>query len=144
MFTCMKAYLYQSCSTILFKGHSIVHTLFSPFLHIMDPAKEDAIYNERFVRIICIGAGASGICLAYKLKRSFSNFSLTVKYPPFTKRMGLVTHHFSRSTIKTQRLEGPGMKIAIPDVRAMFLLTTTLIPSIPSQTGHPSILVLKR
>ncbi|KAI1121651.1 FAD/NAD(P)-binding domain-containing protein [Nemania abortiva] len=44
----------------------------------MDPVKEDAIYNERFVRIICIGAGASGICLAYKLKRSFSNFSLTV------------------------------------------------------------------
>ncbi|KAI1305542.1 FAD/NAD(P)-binding domain-containing protein [Xylaria venustula] len=44
----------------------------------MDPVKEDAIYNERFVRIICIGAGASGICLAYKLKRSFSSFSLTV------------------------------------------------------------------
>ncbi|KAF2178052.1 monooxygenase [Zopfia rhizophila CBS 207.26] len=44
----------------------------------MDPTKEDAIYNERFVRVICIGAGASGICLAYKLKRSFTNFSLTI------------------------------------------------------------------
>ncbi|KAI0152086.1 FAD/NAD(P)-binding domain-containing protein [Hypoxylon sp. NC0597] len=44
----------------------------------MEPAKEDAIHNERLVRIICVGAGASGICLAYKLKRSFSNYSLTV------------------------------------------------------------------
>lgn len=44
----------------------------------MDPAREDAIYDERFVRIVCVGAGASGICLAYKLKRSFSKFSLTV------------------------------------------------------------------
>lgn len=30
------------------------------------------------MRIICIGAGASGICLAYKVQRSFSNFELTV------------------------------------------------------------------
>ncbi|KAI1855661.1 hypothetical protein JX266_000526 [Neoarthrinium moseri] len=44
----------------------------------MDPAEKDAIHNERFVRIICIGAGASGICLAYKLNRSFTKFSLTV------------------------------------------------------------------
>lgn len=66
-------------STVFFKGYFFVYILFSPYLHIMDPAKEDAIYNERFVRIICIGAGASGICLAYKLKRSFVNFSLVVK-----------------------------------------------------------------
>lgn len=37
-----------------------------------------AIHSERHVRIICIGAGPSGLCLAYKLKRSFQKFSLTV------------------------------------------------------------------
>ena len=38
----------------------------------------DAIHHERQMRIICIGAGASGLCFAYKLQRSFHNFSLTV------------------------------------------------------------------
>ncbi|KAK4932062.1 hypothetical protein LTR66_016000, partial [Elasticomyces elasticus] len=36
------------------------------------------IHQERPMRIICIGAGASGLCFAYKLQRSFNNFSLTV------------------------------------------------------------------
>lgn len=36
------------------------------------------IYRERYMRIICIGAGASGLLFAYKLQRSFKNFSLTV------------------------------------------------------------------
>lgn len=45
----------------------------------MDPLRENAIYNERFVKVICVGAGASGILLAYKLKRSFDNYTLTVK-----------------------------------------------------------------
>ncbi|KAI0161724.1 monooxygenase [Hypoxylon sp. FL1284] len=44
----------------------------------MDPLQQNAIYNERFVKVICVGAGASGIILAYKLKRSFTNYSLTV------------------------------------------------------------------
>lgn len=44
----------------------------------MDPSREDAIHNERFVKIICIGAGSSGLCLSYKLQRSFRNYSLTV------------------------------------------------------------------
>jgi cation diffusion facilitator CzcD-associated flavoprotein CzcO len=30
------------------------------------------------MRIACVGAGASGLCFAYKLQRSFQNFSLTV------------------------------------------------------------------
>ncbi|KAI1259174.1 FAD/NAD(P)-binding domain-containing protein [Xylariaceae sp. FL1019] len=51
----------------------------------MDPAKEDAIYNARFVRIVCVGAGASGICLAYKLKHHFQDFSLIV----FDKNPGI-------------------------------------------------------
>ncbi|KAF4953937.1 hypothetical protein FSARC_12293 [Fusarium sarcochroum] len=44
----------------------------------MDPLKEEAIHNERFVKIVCIGAGVSGLCLAYKLRRSFQNYSLTI------------------------------------------------------------------
>lgn len=36
------------------------------------------IHHERHVRIICIGAGASGLLFAYKLQRSFSNFSLVI------------------------------------------------------------------
>ncbi|KAL5340907.1 hypothetical protein BJX70DRAFT_359905 [Aspergillus crustosus] len=36
------------------------------------------IHAERHIRIICIGAGASGLLFAYKLQRSFSNFSLVI------------------------------------------------------------------
>lgn len=36
------------------------------------------IHTERHVRIICVGAGASGLLFAYKLQRSFSNFSLVI------------------------------------------------------------------
>jgi ribulose 1,5-bisphosphate synthetase/thiazole synthase len=45
----------------------------------MDPSREAAIYNERYVKVICVGAGASGLCLAYKLQKSFENFELTVR-----------------------------------------------------------------
>ncbi len=38
----------------------------------------DAIHHEQPMRIICVGAGASGLCFAYKIQRSFQNFSLTV------------------------------------------------------------------
>jgi ribulose 1,5-bisphosphate synthetase/thiazole synthase len=36
------------------------------------------IHSKRHVRVICIGAGASGLLLAYKLQRYSSNFSMTV------------------------------------------------------------------
>ena len=42
------------------------------------PPQEAAIYTERKMRIICIGAGPSGLCFAYKLQRSFTNVSLTI------------------------------------------------------------------
>lgn len=44
----------------------------------MDPKAEEAIHHEREIRVICVGAGASGLCLAYKLQRSFRRFELTV------------------------------------------------------------------
>ncbi|PPR03724.1 hypothetical protein CVT24_007372 [Panaeolus cyanescens] len=43
-----------------------------------DPRLDRPLFDERLVRIICIGAGASGLILAYKLRRSFTNFELVV------------------------------------------------------------------
>ena len=39
---------------------------------------QDCLYHERHMKIICIGAGPSGLCFAYKLQRSFRNYSLTI------------------------------------------------------------------
>ncbi|KAI3319407.1 FAD/NAD(P)-binding domain-containing protein [Xylariaceae sp. AK1471] len=39
---------------------------------------EGPIHAERYMRIVVIGAGASGLLVAYKLQKHFSNFSLTV------------------------------------------------------------------
>jgi cation diffusion facilitator CzcD-associated flavoprotein CzcO len=39
---------------------------------------EKPIHEPRHLKVICIGAGASGLMLAYKLQRSFENFDLTV------------------------------------------------------------------
>ncbi|KAK8045564.1 hypothetical protein PG993_005588 [Apiospora rasikravindrae] len=36
------------------------------------------IRQERHMRIACVGAGASGLCFAYKLQRSFEDFTLTL------------------------------------------------------------------
>ena len=40
--------------------------------------RDGPIHQERRLRVICIGAGASGLLFAYKLQRSFSNYSLNV------------------------------------------------------------------
>ena len=36
------------------------------------------IHQERHVKIICVGAGASGLLFAYKIQRHFDNFTLTI------------------------------------------------------------------
>ena len=36
------------------------------------------LYEERPLKVICIGAGASGLLLAYKLQRSFEQFELVL------------------------------------------------------------------
>ena len=36
------------------------------------------VHSPRHVRIICIGAGAAGLCFAYKLQRSFEKYTLTL------------------------------------------------------------------
>ncbi|CAK7228646.1 hypothetical protein SEUCBS140593_006984 [Sporothrix eucalyptigena] len=38
----------------------------------------EPIHTERHMRIVVCGAGASGLCFAYKLQRSFRNFTLNV------------------------------------------------------------------
>ena len=57
----------------------------------MDPDPAQAIHCERPIRIICIGAGASGLCLAYKLQRSFREFTLTASH---------FLHNNQRGTLK--------------------------------------------
>ncbi|ORX93983.1 hypothetical protein BCR34DRAFT_580256 [Clohesyomyces aquaticus] len=44
----------------------------------VNPQESEAIFAERFVKIICVGAGASGLLLAYKLSKHFNNYSLTI------------------------------------------------------------------
>lgn len=39
---------------------------------------DQPIHHERHLKVICIGAGASGLLLAYKLQRSFQNFDLVL------------------------------------------------------------------
>lgn len=36
------------------------------------------IHTEKRIRVICIGAGASGLLVAYKLQKHFQNYSLTL------------------------------------------------------------------
>lgn len=36
------------------------------------------IHQERHVKIICVGAGASGLLFAYKIQRHFQNYDLTI------------------------------------------------------------------
>ncbi|KAG6878270.1 hypothetical protein C0992_008328 [Termitomyces sp. T32_za158] len=43
-----------------------------------DRRLSEPIHFERPMKIICIGAGASGLLLAYKLQRSFNNFELVL------------------------------------------------------------------
>ncbi|KAJ6023943.1 hypothetical protein N7540_004740, partial [Penicillium herquei] len=42
------------------------------------PRLRKPIHTERHIRVICVGAGASGLLFAYKLQRSFSNFDLVI------------------------------------------------------------------
>ncbi|KAF9449468.1 FAD/NAD(P)-binding domain-containing protein [Macrolepiota fuliginosa MF-IS2] len=43
-----------------------------------NPWWDKPIYDQRFLKVICVGAGASGLLFAYKLQRSFENFELTL------------------------------------------------------------------
>ena len=48
------------------------------FSQVPDFSAQKPIHEPRHVKVICIGAGASGLVLAYKLQRSFSNFELII------------------------------------------------------------------
>lgn len=43
-----------------------------------EPQLERPLHANRHLRVVCIGAGASGIMLAYKLKRHFTDFTLHI------------------------------------------------------------------
>ncbi|KAJ9615416.1 hypothetical protein H2200_001491 [Cladophialophora chaetospira] len=51
------------------KGDSLKHTN-------LDRFHNKPIHSQRHLKVIVIGAGASGLCFAYKLQRSFSDFTL--------------------------------------------------------------------
>ncbi|KAH6672068.1 hypothetical protein B0J14DRAFT_86014 [Halenospora varia] len=55
----------------------IIPTNTSPDAHAQRRL-EGPIHAERHVNIVCVGAGASGLLMAYKLQKHFSNYSLTV------------------------------------------------------------------
>lgn len=46
----------------------------------MEPQQCESIYSERPIKVICIGAGASGLLLAYKLNKHCKNVELTVSF----------------------------------------------------------------
>lgn len=57
----------------------------SEHANVNDSAKEDdpprlknPIHAERHMRVVCVGAGASGLLIAYKLQRSFNNFNVVL------------------------------------------------------------------
>lgn len=105
------------------------------------PEEGQPIHTERHVRIICIGAGASGLLFAYKLQRDFRNFSLVIyeknpevagtwwenRYPGYV--------HFLRvcSIFTNQSTAMKLMYLAV--ARAMSRPIITPGPSSPSQTG---------
>ena len=73
----------------------------------------DAIHHERPMRIICIGAGASGLCFAYKIQRSFQNFSFTVCALRSIHSIIVLLILNARSTKRTLEYLELGMRIHI-------------------------------
>ena len=68
-------------TTELHQATSLSHTVSQPG----DPNQEeqsfaygDPIHTERQFHVTVVGAGASGLLFAYKLQRSFTNYSLTI------------------------------------------------------------------
>ena len=91
----------------------------------MEPLLEEAIHNERFLRIICIGAGASGLCLAYKLQRSFRNYELTVpETMTIAHLVDPVLIDLGRYTRKMQVFLVHGWKTTIQGMRLIVRLIT--------------------
>lgn len=81
----------------------------------MEPLRCQSIYTERPVKVICIGAGASGLLLAYKLNKHCRNVELIVSsiaagnfvgeiaYPErFMRRTKISLEHGMRTTILGQ------------------------------------------
>jgi cation diffusion facilitator CzcD-associated flavoprotein CzcO len=46
----------------------------------MELHQRESIFTERPIKVICIGAGASGLLLAYNLNKHCDNVQLTVSH----------------------------------------------------------------
>lgn len=68
----------NSCLILVFLNFRLAEECSAWCTIKMSFSRDQAIHKERHIRIICIGAGASGLLFAYKLQRSFQNFELTV------------------------------------------------------------------
>lgn len=101
------------------------------------------IYSEKHMRIVVCGAGASGLCFAYKLQRSFRNFSLTV----FEKNSDISGTWFENRypgyIVSASELCAPPL-IIMAKLIARLLDVPVMSPPIPtpspgsrSQTGQP-------
>jgi hypothetical protein len=76
------------------------------------PRLQKPLHEERPLKVICIGAGASGLLLAYKLQRSFEQFELVLyekndavsgtwyenKYPGYVNTLKVGLHKSFRSS----------------------------------------------
>jgi ribulose 1,5-bisphosphate synthetase/thiazole synthase len=48
------------------------------YTQLNDKCRDTPIHANRHLRVICVGAGASGLHLIYKMKKDFTNFTLDV------------------------------------------------------------------
>lgn len=79
----------------------------------MEPLRSESIYTERPVKVICIGAGASGLLLAYKLNRHCRNFELTVSSNCRCGHFSGLNINVSRSTKRMMVCREPGSRTNI-------------------------------
>lgn len=88
------------------------------------------IHAERHVDIICVGAGASGLLMAYKLQRHFRNYTLTV----FEKNPEVSGTWFENTYpgyVNHQKMVAYWLKLSGVAVRVIFPLIIT--PGVLSQ-----------
>jgi protoporphyrinogen oxidase len=76
----------------------------------MEPLCCESIYTERPVKVICIGAGASGLLLAYKINKHCRNFELTVNHIADDRTFGDRLLIWGRSMRRTKTFQERGMR----------------------------------
>ena len=97
--------------------------------------------QPRKIRLICVGAGAAGLLLAYKLKRSFEDYDLVCYEKCVVASVGAECMLMIAETLPSEAL---GLRIDILVQRAIFQHTHTHIRSNQIRTGQLSTRMLLR